>query len=826
MKIYIGAIFMLLMLTTHAQQNCGVKGITTDPNNPINPEHPNRINTFNWKDDFYSMCIDRGGVEPYEAPFSQFTIYNLNLSHLRDPYVKDYTPENGWELLQFDFNATGNCARELVHMVMYNKYEGIIRVMVAGITGEPDAFDYARIEMIVEAMPNGNKPPINPTVILYPDNILPLDRYDQASSEFGSIAYDKMAAADVGENWVYADFNIAYDPCVCFYRSRIKFDVYFINNLQIDLAGTIEGTITDITSGSGSSEALGYANKAVESGTKAIKSFKTLKKFSDNAQKTIGTINKPDSELSDKQKKTKESLEKLPEFLTNIASSELVANGLKAIPYVGTALSVVNMFVAKEKKPQTMSINAQVSLSGTIADEGHQTGFQFSTPGSRDSELSQGLNYPLYNERLGVINLLNTPRVKVKRMTARWQSDMDWLEAQMTTHGYTYEKDYRLGANGFFNTGERVGFHRRYNLQLIDMPEIVINPAAGLKMNNPDIMVALVVKKEYKMLSEHGKWKDIVATFQGEMMPISCQKESFTSINFKADDVFRLWVEEYSKQPPLWFNQTVRIDDISQVFSKDEKFYLKIFANLERVDNGERVLHVVEYPLEIVPTSDFSGTPEITADDLHLVLENMVIKTNGSTDEYYQQTEALFVEYGANVVLDDKFTSDAEVNGYAGIHFKPGAHLERRQKKGFGTGNNAHFFTGGGAPCFSAPVNLANSKTDTFCSSGTYTANRIFKKPQGGNPVSIPGELETLRFELMPNPTNGMTTIRWSSSEIADQTVLVSVVDISGTEVVSRRVSVTDELMQFDLSDLSNGVYMVQLKTESGYTGIRKLVKQ
>jgi hypothetical protein len=44
--------------------------------------------------------------------------------------------------------------------------------------------------------------------------------------------------------------------------------------------------------------------------------------------------------------------------------------------------------------------------------------------------------------------------------------------------------------------------------------------------------------------------------------------------------------------------------------------------------------------------------------------------------------------------------------------------------------------------------------------------------------------------------------------------------------VVSRQVSVIDEVVQFDLSGLPSGVYMVQLKTESGYTGIRKLVKQ
>ncbi|HBH05673.1 MAG TPA: hypothetical protein DDX92_03615 [Flavobacteriales bacterium] len=134
---------------------------------------------------------------------------------------------------------------------------------------------------------------------------------------------------------------------------------------------------------------------------------------------------------------------------------------------------------------------------------------------------------------------------------------------------------------------------------------------------------------------------------------------------------------------------------------------------------------------------------------------------------------------------------------------------------------------------FGRPVITEASKdyVRSFCTEGKYKANIIpsKRKIDPSNPEDIVlSEISSdgIMFSVFPNPTYGRTTVRWSSSEINDQSVWVSVVDISGTEVVSRKVSVTDELMQFDLSDLSNGVYMVQLKTESGYTGIRKLVKQ
>jgi hypothetical protein len=118
-----------------------------------------------------------------------------------------------------------------------------------------------------------------------------------------------------------------------------------------------------------------------------------------------------------------------------------------------------------------------------------------------------------------------------------------------------------------------------------------------------------------------------------------------------------------------------------------------------------------------------------------------------------------------------------------------------------------------------------------FCNetSGKYRANIVPASKRLPNSPDVFGSsnhIPELRFKIFPNPTNGLTTIRWNSTEIADQSVWVTVVDISGTEVVSRQVSVIDEVVQFDLSGLPSGVYMVQLKTESGYTGIRKLVKQ
>lgn len=94
------------------------------------------------------------------------------------------------------------------------------------------------------------------------------------------------------------------------------------------------------------------------------------------------------------------------------------------------------------------------------------------------------------------------------------------------------------------------------------------------------------------------------------------------------------------------------------------------------------------------------------------------------------------------------------------------------------------------------------------------------------NPGAIPEEALPLRFELWPNPTEGNTIVQWSNAEVNDLNVILAVVDISRTEVIRRNLAVSNEQTEFDISELAKGVYIVQLKTESGNTGIRKLLKQ
>ena len=78
---------------------------------------------------------------------------------------------------------------------------------------------------------------------------------------------------------------------------------------------------------------------------------------------------------------------------------------------------------------------------------------------------------------------------------------------------------------------------------------------------------------------------------------------------------------------------------------------------------------------------------------------------------------------------------------------------------------------------------------------------------------------------LYPNPTSGLLNLELTDLE-GDVMKLVRVVDLNGKEMVSfTNVNLNDNNSQIDISDLSDGVYIVESTFESGSKSIVKVVK-
>jgi hypothetical protein len=111
--------------------------ITTHPDRPVNVLNPGRTNFFNWRDTAYPILLSLGSRLQYPilSPFAQGG--NTNTGHFIDLDKRDIRPEDGWEVLKYDFGGRFSEAGINTHtvsipyLVLYNRFLGKMRVFVA-----------------------------------------------------------------------------------------------------------------------------------------------------------------------------------------------------------------------------------------------------------------------------------------------------------------------------------------------------------------------------------------------------------------------------------------------------------------------------------------------------------------------------------------------------------------------------------------------------------------------------------------------------------------------------------------------------------------------
>jgi hypothetical protein len=81
-----------------------------------------------------------------------------------------------------------------------------------------------------------------------------------------------------------------------------------------------------------------------------------------------------------------------------------------------------------------------------------------------------------------------------------------------------------------------------------------------------------------------------------------------------------------------------------------------------------------------------------------------------------------------------------------------------------------------------------------------------------------------LQFKIFPNPTTRSFQIQWSEHIISD--VFVTLIDAMGKVVYKTSINQNYGSPEIDISNLSNGVYFVQLSNKNQILGHQKLIKQ
>jgi len=562
MKKSIITTFVVIVCWVPGFTQC-LKGITTNPDAPVNTERPDKRNTFfDWRALIYNINSQFINAPQIESPFNQSN--NVLVNHFLNN--QDRLPQDGWELIKYDmgFNENGTPKTTpigYIHLVLYNKFTGVMRVFVAG--DYTQAFNGAKIEIkylngkMSSALSNSSK-------------LFGLDKFEADPSITSVSGYNNNNG-----RWFYADFQIGYDPCTCIYESTMVIITKLITESKIDLSGSVTGTLTNIASGAGSVLENSYSFNVKDLLTvakKAQKSYKEFSKFTSDQEKALNIEGKTNLQLTVKELLKRNSLN---EFQEAIKMSSFLKAGLKAAPYVGAAIELIDFFVGGGKKtpgPQEvkimpMALNAKINLKGTLSTSFSFGDITFYTPGSLNAQTKNPVDYPYYNEVLGVLNLLETPKV--------------------------YQKN--LVSTGYYDQG--TGYYEDHYLDVFQIIPIkyVVNPAAGFNTTNIEIMASL----------DFG-------TFKTAYVPLS----ALSTFSVEAGSVSG-WNGQNNYGYPLGCTDGTPLA-------------LRLLINLERLEtdaNTQNVLLALTYPIDYINGQSFTFAPSYCNNGLttELTLTNQTV---------------------------------------------------------------------------------------------------------------------------------------------------------------------------------------------------------
>lgn len=379
---------------------CLPNGITTNPSAPVNTQVPSKTNYyFNWAQQYFSNNSTCQPLSQIESPFYKTD----NLEALRQS--KDMLPDDGWELIRRDLGYTDqNIIKpetlQHIYFILYNKYTGILRVLLKTCRGE----DYNGVKISIQFDQTG----------LFQTSLLDLAHSSVPSAldqPFTKNPVSQSVTNYINDNskWFYADFPMSYDPCTCMYQSKINIVSKLIQNSTINIEGAATGTLTSINNGKGT-----VSNDA----NKFNKVYNGIDPFINNSKSVISNL------LPGTQTATNVN-NALTSFQTALKSNDFLKLGLSVSPWLQSAVSLFDLFTgggktggAQTVQMMPMAVNLNIKLNGNIETANQYHNITFTNPGSFNAQNDLDI-YPSYNETLGVFNLLKGPKFRYQQYIVR-----------------------------------------------------------------------------------------------------------------------------------------------------------------------------------------------------------------------------------------------------------------------------------------------------------------------------------------------------------------------------------------------------------------------
>jgi hypothetical protein len=385
--------------------------IFTDPDNYQNPDDPNALLKWDWRQQYW-FGYRKGTPTPvyYQINSPFYDIYNPNLFDLSSVSVKNYEPKNGWELLKKDFGSS-TIAPPNPYFILYNKYTGLVRFFVQINSN----FQNTKSAMLTLRFKETFK--TAGTLGQLGDKSFGLNAFKNTAKLLVPNQYLNGGQGSNNFFWLYADYNTMYDPCICKQTSMLLIESFLFSswNVTLETNGKAETIISSdpnaLTQVKNTDAAFSFGDlqnvtnglsKGITQGTDAAGKLFTY------GDKYVTTFNKlfPKKKVQDPDKKSIFQL-----LNTGLGEFSKVAELLGLPSFLSGFINSLNGGTKEPASMQFAHTDINLKTTGTLQQQTQFDAIPFRNAGSDKGNLTNELS-PVYNNKLGVFNILELPKIE------------------------------------------------------------------------------------------------------------------------------------------------------------------------------------------------------------------------------------------------------------------------------------------------------------------------------------------------------------------------------------------------------------------------------
>lgn len=888
MKFSLTILLNLLYLSLNSQvdiliptDGCPINTISTNPFNYQNSSDVATTQVWNWMtEDFtvYYLPLSGGtsGVPlNLRNPFHEL-ITNPNTFQFADQIEKEYHPNNGWELLGRNFGSSAQGVQN-PFFILYNRFTGIIRTFVNIKNTGNFAVNAATINMYF---------PVGTSRSAVFNQLGELtNAVNNFEPKARSSRINQYVNAGVNDNyfWIYSDVLSLYDPCTCGLVSDLKIQVRLlsestitlnINSTETVLVNNMPGnaTLNNESIFNEIKQWLDFGNKLTEDAagvfTSANASFATGQRLQSQANQFV---------LSNGSLFGKENATSIAKDLGKILFEVPRVN--QWFKFASTLITVIEKtavgfeaLTADEKLNKLNSTtttvkNTSVKATGTL----NQNIIQFETtmalPGSNQLNL-QDFRSPVYDNVVGVFNLLEQPVVKITNY-------------QAPTSLY-YEKG--SFPNAYLENNSVIDvFGSLKHVQVVNELTPILNPAAGLKIKSLESRVEFINRETpldklkgpfipgklttfsdfafnqqsneerddyysnngYNLLmfdknfTSNNKWdKALIAT---AFLPQGCFSK--TSI-FTFSDIENIVVKVKVVLEPIIDNPNSNVEDVLIIFTYPAKIINETSPNPYQITGaiynpdgtvivykptgsnppiGIEISGITYSPLMGMGSNSYFTNRTINQD--HFVIGDITIGpgvkyspgnfTIKATGNIYFENSPIYSVNALNPIpnyssFNYKFKAGDQIIVSPDVILNPETTLEIDPSISLEC-------------AVSSPVLQTPSSIESYCESLAYKNLSQQKLLHNTNDNEVNSDFLNNEpyINLYPNPSNGYIYIEVYNNKNEIECELYS---YNGTKINLTKNKMTENKFQLNIQNLSNGVYFLRIVLDGEFT-IKQIIK-